>query len=47
MRYFQLVANGKHRKQRIYSLEDDTAASIIDKEELKRHITSYYKRLIW
>jgi hypothetical protein len=39
------VANGKHRKQKIYSLEDDSCTSIVDEEELKRHITSYYKGL--
>ena len=44
-KYFQLVANGKHRKQRIYSLEDDNGSSIVDEEELKKHITSYYKGL--
>ncbi|KAL5648958.1 hypothetical protein ACJX0J_039767, partial [Zea mays] len=42
-----LVANGKHRKQRIYSLEDDTAASIIDKEELKKLICYYEYRHIY
>lgn len=44
-KYFHLVANGKHRRQRIYSLEDDAGACISDEEELKRHITSYYKNL--
>jgi hypothetical protein len=44
-KHFQLVANGKHRKQKIYSLEDDSGTSIVDEEELKRHITSYYKGL--
>jgi exonuclease III/ubiquitin len=44
-KYFQLVANGKHRKERIYSLEDDNRPSIVDEEELKKHITSYYKGL--
>jgi hypothetical protein len=44
-KYFQLVANGKHSKQRIYSLEDDNGTSTVDEEELKKHITSYYKGL--
>jgi hypothetical protein len=39
------VANGKHRIQRIYSLEDDVGSCISDEEELKKHITSYYKNL--
>jgi mannosylglycoprotein endo-beta-mannosidase len=36
-KFFHLVANGKHRKQHIYRLEDDHG--------LKRHITNYYKNL--
>jgi hypothetical protein len=44
-KYFHLVANGKHRRQCIYSLEDDAGACISDEEELKKHITSYYKNL--
>jgi hypothetical protein len=39
------VANGKHRRQQIYSLEDDAGSCISDEEELKQHITSYYKNL--
>uniref|UniRef100_A0A8R7RBS2 Reverse transcriptase domain-containing protein n=1 Tax=Triticum urartu TaxID=4572 RepID=A0A8R7RBS2_TRIUA len=43
-RYFQLVANGRHRKKRIYSLQQDEGW-IEGQEELKRYITSYYKSL--
>ncbi|KAL5658679.1 hypothetical protein ACJX0J_031842, partial [Zea mays] len=38
-KYFHLVANGKHRRQQIYSLEDDVGSCISDEEELKQHIT--------
>jgi hypothetical protein len=44
-KYFQLVAIGKHQKQRIYSLEDDNGVRI--EEELKIHISKYYKRSFW
>jgi hypothetical protein len=44
-KYFHLVANGKHRRQRIYSLEDVNGGCITDEEELKNHITRYYKNL--
>ena len=44
-KYFHLVANGKHRRQRIYSLEDENGGCITDEEELKNHITRYYKNL--
>jgi hypothetical protein len=45
-KYFHdLVANGKHRRQRIYSLEDDAGSCLSDEEELKQRITSYYKNL--
>ena len=39
------MVNGKHRRHRIYSLEDDDGACIVDEDELKTHITSYYKNL--
>ena len=39
------MANGKHRRQRIYSLKDDAGSCISNEEELKHHITSYYKNL--
>jgi hypothetical protein len=43
-KYFQLAANGKYRKQRIYNLEDDNGVHI--EEELKHYITNYYKVLL-
>ena len=43
-KYFQLVANGRHRKKCIHSLQQDEGR-IEGQEELKRYITSYYKSL--
>jgi mannosylglycoprotein endo-beta-mannosidase len=43
-RFFHLVANGNHRKQRIFKLEDDQGMVVGD-DCLKRHITNYYKDL--
>jgi hypothetical protein len=43
-KYFQLVANGKYRKTRIYQLQHENR--VIEGDiELKKHITSYYKEL--
>jgi hypothetical protein len=43
-KYFHLIANGKHRKTRIFQLEGNN--KIIKNEvELKEHITSYYQNL--
>ena len=43
-KYFQLVANGKRRKTRIFLLEQEEG--IIEGEEnLKKYITKYYKGL--
>lgn len=43
-KYFQLVANGKRRKTRIFRLEQEEG--IIEGEEnLKKYITKYYKGL--
>ena len=43
-KYFQLIANGKHRKTRIFQLEDD--GKIIKGDgQLKKHITDYYRGL--
>jgi hypothetical protein len=43
-KYFQLLANGKHRKMRIFQLQDED--KIIEGDEtLKKYITSYYKVL--
>jgi mannosylglycoprotein endo-beta-mannosidase len=43
-RFFHLVANGKHRKQHIYRLENDQGVVVGD-SHLKSHITQYYKNL--
>jgi hypothetical protein len=43
-RFFHLVANGKHRKQHIYRLENDQG-TVVGDECLKSHITRYYKNL--
>jgi hypothetical protein len=43
-RFFHLVANGKHRKQHIYRLEDDQGV-VVSVDRLKSHITNYYKTL--
>jgi mannosylglycoprotein endo-beta-mannosidase len=43
-KFFHLVANGKHRKQHIYKLEDDQGVVVGD-DRLKSHITNYYKDL--
>ena len=43
-KYFQLIANGKHRKMRIYKLQDGNHI-ISGDEKLKKYITTYYKGL--
>jgi hypothetical protein len=43
-KYFQSVANSKHQKQRIYSLEDNDGTRI-EEVDLKSHITNFYKSL--
>ena len=43
-KYFQLIANGKHRKTRIFQLEDGDKI-IKGDEELKKYITNYYRGL--
>ena len=43
-RFFHLVANGKHRKQHIYKLENDQGVVIGD-AQLKSYITKFYKDL--
>jgi hypothetical protein len=43
-KYYHLLANGRHRKTRIFQLEDDS--NIISGDaQLKEHITNYYKNL--
>jgi hypothetical protein len=43
-KYFQLVANGKYRKTRIFQLEEGHQI-IMGEDELQTYITKYYKRL--
>jgi len=43
-KYFQVVANGKHRKTRIFQLEQEEGL-IEGDENLKRYITDYSKGL--
>jgi hypothetical protein len=40
-KYFQMVANGKFRKTRIFQLKDGNQV-ITGESELKQHITTYY-----
>ena len=43
-KYYHLLANGRHRKTRIFQLED--GHNVIDGDaQLKQHITNYYKSL--
>ena len=39
-----MITNGKHRKKRIFQLEQDEG-TIIGQENLKLYITNYYKQL--
>jgi hypothetical protein len=41
-KYFQFVANGKHRKIRIYQLLDSGHIIISGDTDLEKHITIYY-----
>jgi hypothetical protein len=43
-KYFHLLANGRHMKTRIFQLQDGENI-ISGEDELKKHITSYYKGL--
>jgi hypothetical protein len=43
-KYYHLLANGRHRKTRIFQLEDGNSI-ITGDAHLKEHITSYYKNL--
>ena len=42
--FFHMIANGKHRKKRIFQLEQDEGM-ILGQENLKVYITNYYKQL--
>jgi hypothetical protein len=45
-KYFQLIANGKYRKTRIFQLQDED--KIIEGEkELSEYMTNYYKKYIY
>jgi hypothetical protein len=43
-KYFHLIANAKHRRKKIYQLEQEEG-TIVGEENLKVYITDYYKRL--
>lgn len=43
-KFFHLVANGKHRKTRIFQLEQEEGLVSGD-VELKKYITRYYRKL--
>ncbi|XP_073355500.1 uncharacterized protein [Aegilops tauschii subsp. strangulata] len=42
--FFHMIANGKHRKKRIFQLEQDEG-TIVGQENLKLYITEFYKQL--
>ena len=42
--FFHLIANGKHRKKRIFQLEQDDG-TILGQDNLKTYITEYYRQL--
>jgi hypothetical protein len=43
-KYFHLIANGKHRRKKIFQLEQDKG-TIIGPENIKTYITEFYKKL--
>jgi hypothetical protein len=43
-KYFHLIANGKHRKKKIFQLEQDEG-TIVGEANLKIFISEYYKKL--
>jgi hypothetical protein len=43
-KYFHLIANGKHRKKKIFQLEQEEA-TIVGNDNIKVYITKYYKKL--
>jgi hypothetical protein len=45
MRYFNNIANGRHRKKLIHSLVVQEEGTIEGHEQLKSYITKYYKVL--
>jgi hypothetical protein len=42
--FFHMIANGKHRKKKIFQPEQD-GGTILGQENLKLYITNYYKQL--
>ena len=42
--FFHMIANGKHRKKKIFQLEQDEG-TIVGQDNLKLYITNYYKQL--
>jgi DNA-directed RNA polymerase specialized sigma subunit len=43
-KYFHLITNGKHKKKRIFQLDQDEE-KIVGQENLKSYITQQYKKL--
>jgi mannosylglycoprotein endo-beta-mannosidase len=43
-KYFHLIANGKHRRKKIFQLEQEEG-TIIGQDNLKHYISEYYKSL--
>jgi hypothetical protein len=43
-KYFHLVANGKHRKNKIFQLEQEEGI-IVGQDNFKTYISEYYKNL--
>jgi mannosylglycoprotein endo-beta-mannosidase len=43
-KYFHLIANGKHRREKIFQLEQDEG-TIVGEKNLKVYITEFYKKL--
>jgi hypothetical protein len=40
MKYFQIIANGKHRRWKIYQLEQDEG-TIMGQENINNYITNF------
>lgn len=43
--FFHRCANGRTRKKRIITLEKEGGSGLLEGEELKQHVTKYYKKL--
>ena len=44
-KYFHLIANGKHRRKKIFQLEQDEG-TILGQDNLKSYISEYYKSFL-